>query len=114
MGMRSLPLIFPTFLFFNMKTNNLVFPISLIPLLTLPASACDSCAVYAASEAHGESTPGWFTSIAGQYTYFGTTQLDGHEVPNEADQYLDSTITQAVAGYNFTPRFGMQLNIPFI
>ncbi len=78
------------------------------------AAACDSCAIYIAAEALGESTNGWFTSAATQYTDFGTTQLDGHEVSNEANQHLTSSITQAIVGYNFTPRFSAQLNLPFI
>ena len=88
--------------------------VCLIPFSSSSAFACDSCAVYSAMEAQGESSTGWFTSLAGQYTYFGTTQVDGDEVPNEADQHLDSYITQAVVGYNFTPRLCMQLNLPYI
>jgi hypothetical protein len=95
-------------------SKQLVFPICLIPFIPCSAFACDSCAIYSATEAQGESATGWFTSLAGQYTYFGTTQVDGNEVPNEADQHLDSYITQAVVGYNFTPHVSVQLNLPYI
>lgn len=98
-----------------MKATNLfVSSLCLLPLFTSQASACDSCAIYIATEALGESTTGWFIGAAGQYTYFGSTRVDGHEVPNEADQHLDSSITQAIVGYNFTPRLSAQLNLPYI
>ncbi len=76
--------------------------------------ACDPCAIYCSTQAQGESTSGWFAGAASQYTYFGSTQEDGHEVPNVADQSLDSSITQALVGYNFTPRFAAQLNLAYI
>lgn len=95
-------------------TRLFVSPLCLLPLLTSQASACDSCAIYTASMAQGESATGWFAGAAEQYTRFGTTQLDGREVPNEADQHLDSSITQAFVGYNFTPRFSAQVNLPYI
>lgn len=92
----------------------LISNLFVIPFMPVIASACDSCSIYSAMEAQGESATGWSASIAQQYTYFGTTQIDGHEVPNEADQHLNSSIIQAVAGYNFTPRLSVQLNLPYI
>jgi hypothetical protein len=53
-----------------------------------------------------------YFAISEQFTHFGTVQIDGREVPNPTDQYLDSSITQLVAGYEFTPRFALQLNVP--
>lgn len=98
-----------------MKTINfLITSHCLFAFFPSQASACDSCAIYTASEALGVSTTGWFTAVASQYTYFGTTQVDGHEVPNEADQHLASAVTQAIVGYNFTPRFSAQVNLPYI
>ncbi len=95
-------------------TKHFVSSLCLLPFLSSHTFACDSCAIYTATEAQGESITGWFAGAASQYTYFGTTQEDGHEVPNEADQYINSTITQALAGYNFTPRFSAQVNLPYI
>ena len=86
----------------------------LLPLISSQAHACDSCAIYSATLAQGESTTGWFAGAASQYTHFATTQNDGHEVTNEAHQYLDSSISQALAGYNFTPRISAQVNLPYI
>jgi hypothetical protein len=108
-----LELNFSNYSFFMKISKPLISILCLIPFLTSSASACGSSAIYAAMEAHGESATGWFTAAAGQYSSFGTTQVDGDEIPNMANQHLDSTILQAVAGYNFTPRFSMQLNLPY-
>ena len=77
------------------------------------ARACDICAVYAATE-HSESRPGPRFGVATQYTHFGTLQNDGNEVPNPFGQRLDSVITQVVLGWQFIPRLGVQVNLPFI
>ena len=55
-----------------------------------------------------------YFAAAEQFTHLGTLQLDGREVDNPTSQYLDSSITQAVAGYSFTSRFALQINIPLI
>ncbi len=57
---------------------------------------------------------GFYAAVAEQFTHFGTTQFEGHEVPNEVGQYMDSSITQVVAGYSINTRFSVQLNIPLI
>jgi hypothetical protein len=98
------------------------------------AAACDLCGCYtpqidamlqpADPSAFGQpwlapnKRPGWlgrtYFALAEQFTYFGTLQLDGQEVENPTGQYLASSMTQLVAGYNFTPRFGLQINLPMI
>ena len=75
--------------------------------------ACDLCAVYSAMEAQGETTRGWLGGAAEQFTHFGTLQDEGREIPNEG-QYIDSSISQVFAGYNFNSRFGAQVNLPVI
>src|SRR5438045_66153 len=79
-----------------------------------PLIGCDLCSVYAASRARGDLGSGVFAGVAEQYTRFGTLQLDGNEVPNTAGQYLDSSISQLFAGYNFSSRIGAQFNLPLI
>ena len=79
-----------------------------------PLWACDLCSVYAANEARGEAGQGVFAGVAEQFTHFGTMQEEGHEVPNEAGQFLDSSISQLFLGYNFSERFGLQFNLPLI
>ncbi|MDB6123451.1 MAG: hypothetical protein JWQ71_2444 [Pedosphaera sp.] len=76
--------------------------------------ACDLCSVYSAAHARGETGKGFFGGVAEQFTHFGTTQIDGMEVPNVAGQHLDSSISQLFAGYNFNDRFSLQLNVPII
>ncbi len=78
------------------------------------ATGCDLCAIYAAGQARGEVGKGPFVGLAEQFTHYGTLQFEGHEVPNPANQYLDSSISQLLVGYNLTERFGFQLNEPFI
>jgi hypothetical protein len=78
-----------------------------------PAVACDLCSIYAATEAQGGSGEGFFGGVAEQFTHFGTLQQDGHKVSG-AGQYIDSSVTQVLAGYNFNNRLGVQLNLPVI
>jgi hypothetical protein len=79
-----------------------------------PAPACDLCSVYAAMEAQGGSGKDFFAGVAGQYTYFNTLQIDGHDVSNQGNQYLRSSISQVFAEYNFNDRIGVQFNLPVI
>ena len=85
------------------------------------ARACDLCGCYTPQiEARPDAAdPAAFDkhiyfAIAEQFTHFGTLQLDGEEVANPTGQYLDSSITQLVAGYGFNSRFALQLNAPLI
>jgi hypothetical protein len=77
-----------------------------------PMFACDFCSIYSATQA--KTGKGFYAGVAEQFTHFGTLQADGKKVSNEADQWLDSSISQVLAGYNFNSRFGAQLNVPII
>ena len=79
-----------------------------------PILACDLCSIYAATEAQGGSGHGFFGGVAEQFTHFGTLQNEGRKVPNTFGQYIDSSVAQVFAGYNFNDRFGLQLNLPVI
>ena len=79
-----------------------------------PVLACDFCAVYAATEAHGDSGKGFFAGLAEQYTYFDTFQSGGRDQPNPDGEHLNSLISQAFIGYNINNRFGVQFNLPVI
>ncbi len=57
---------------------------------------------------------GWYGAVGEQFTRFGTLQLDGEEVANPTGQYLNSSITQLVAGYQINNRFALQINVPLI
>lgn len=78
-----------------------------------PVLACDLCAVYAATEAQGGGGTGFFGGVAEQFTHFGTLQFEGREVASEG-QYIESSVSQLFAGYNFNDRFSLQLNLPLI
>lgn len=75
--------------------------------------ACDLCAVYAAVEAR-EAKPGLFAGVAEQFTHFATLRDGGAKVDNELGQFLDSSITQLIVGYQVNERVGVQLNVPVI
>lgn len=84
------------------------------------AWGCDLCAVYSSTDAiyttteEREDQPGFRLGMAEQFTAFRTEKLNGHAAPNPAGERLNSSITQLIAGYNFHPRFGVQLNLPII
>lgn len=75
--------------------------------------ACDICAIYTATEMQA-TRPGPRLGLAQQYTHFGTLQDDDNEVPNPANEYLDSAITQFIAAYQVHPRVRVQVNLPLI
>ena len=85
--------------------------------------ACDLCGCYtpqleAMPDMDHVSSTLWYAGIYGaigeQFTRFATLQLDGNEVRNPTGQYLNSSITQTVAGYGITKRFALQISIPFV
>ncbi len=84
------------------------------------ARACDLCGCYTPQLDTMSATPthqwwnGFYGAIAEQFTHFGTLQFEGNEVANPTGQYLNSSITQFVAGYTINDRFAVQLNVPFI
>src|SRR4051794_12150654 len=90
------------------------FSVLVTGALITPVSACDLCAIYAANQARGDIGNGFFGGVAEQFSHFGTVQVDGHKVSNPTGQYLDSSISQVFAGYNFNDRFSLQLNVPLI
>ena len=78
-----------------------------------PAAACDLCAVYTTSEAREDQT-GLRVGLGEQFTYFHTLKNHGETVPNPYGEKIASSITQLMLGYNIWPRFGVQLNVPYI
>ena len=91
------------------------FPLAIFSLLVTVSSAlaCDLCPC----EFEPLSLDGglrWHAGIREQYTDMSRLQNSGHGIANPAGQYLHSSITQLIAGYDFTPKFGATLNIPYI
>jgi len=97
---------------FERRTTGAVLLIVAVLAWRQSALACDLCAVYMATEQR-ESRMGVFAGLAEQYTHFDTVQHAGEEVPKPGER-LQSFITQIVAGYSFTPRLAVQVNIPLI
>ena len=92
-----------------------IFGLSILAgAMAWPAPACDVCAVYSATQAHGEVGKGFFTGVAEQFTHFGTLQEEGVEMPNVPGQFLDSSIAQVFVGYNFNDRIGVQFTLPIV
>ena len=88
-------------------------------LASTSTRACDVCGCYTPnqelnSEPLHPRQGGFYLASAEQYTFFGTTKFSGREVPNAADQYEHSSITQLIGGYNFNDRLGVQINAPLI
>jgi len=61
-----------------------------------------------------ENPKGVFVGVAEQFTHYGTLQEDGARVPNPVGQHLDSSISQAVVGWQFHERFSAQFALPVI
>lgn len=74
--------------------------------------ACDVCAIYTATQLR-ESSAGWHAGIGEQFTRFDRLQDDGDRI-DDGGQYLNSSITQLLLGYDFTPHLGLQLTVPVI
>jgi len=79
----------------------------------LPNGPTDA-AVINATGAATSWTSGLYFAAAEQFTHYGTLQFEGNEVPNPVNQHLDSSITQLVAGYGFSDRVSVQINLPVI
>lgn len=82
-------------------------------LAVAAAPACDLCATTVISHSW-ETRPGFTLGASEQFTRFRTLQDSGHKIDNDADQKLDSSITQIFLGYHINSRFGVQVNVPLI
>ncbi|MDB6057722.1 MAG: hypothetical protein JWO95_1566 [Verrucomicrobiales bacterium] len=86
--------------------------------------ACDICGCFDANGACGmgigpsskytmEIEKGFIGGVAEQFTHFGTLQADGHRI-DQHGEFINSSMSQVFALYNFNKRFGLQLNVPMI
>jgi hypothetical protein len=101
-----------------------IFFVVISPLICLAVAsrACDLCGCYTPQLQTMPQTPAlsppwlaaWYVGVSEQFTHFGTLQFEGDKVDNPTGQYLDSFITQLVAGYDITSRFAIQINVPII
>lgn len=80
--------------------------------------ACELCAINNATSARAEST-GFVFTLGEQYIYEHTQQLRGQPVATQPhtflnDQYLDTSVTHLIPGYNFNRDLGVSLNVPLV
>jgi len=90
---------------------------ALLYALVESVAGCELCAIYSATAARGEAVRGFQLSISEQFTGFETLLFEGSSFPSAGfleGSYLDNSITHVVPGYNFSERFGLNLNIPII
>ncbi len=106
-----------------MKILQLLLLSSFVAAAATTSRACDLCGCFTPQlEAmpdmeHGSSSSwarGFYGAIGEQFTHFGTVQVDGDKIDNPTGQYLNSSITQLVAGYSINSRFALQINVPII
>jgi hypothetical protein len=76
------------------------------------ARACELCAIYNAGNVTGETDSGLIFTLSEQYIPYNVTLFNGREVSLSHPDYLNASITHLVPGYNFSSRFGINLNIP--
>ena len=96
-----------------MKTKSFLLSTVTAALLSSHLAACDFCTCELPDMGLGNHT-GWHVSVSEQFTHFGTLQQDGHTIANPAGEYLDSSITQFVIGYDFAHALGVQVNVPLV
>jgi hypothetical protein len=106
-----------------MKFLSLLYLLVFVAAGAARSRGCDLCGCYTPqlnAMPGMESTPpfpwlaGWYAAVGEQFTRFATLQLDGEEIANPTGQYLNSSITQLVAGYDINSRFALQINVPLI
>lgn len=78
------------------------------------ALACDLCAIYSSVESQRPVAGTFRFTVAEQYTDQSKVQLDGAKTDNPFDQYLKSSVTQLVVGYDPLEKLQLQLAVPYI
>ncbi|MEO6740915.1 MAG: hypothetical protein ABIP20_11730 [Chthoniobacteraceae bacterium] len=96
-----------------MKTKSILLTTITTALFASRLAACDFCVCELPEMGLGNHT-GWHVSVSEQFTRFGTLQQDGQTIANPGGEYLDSSITQFVIGYDFAHALGVQLNVPLV
>lgn len=91
---------------------------SLLWLMAGSVSACELCSIYGASNARGESGRGCIFTVSEQYVSAPDLRYEGKPFPVKVkfleEDYLNTSITHLVPGYNFSDRFGLNVNIPIV
>lgn len=85
-----------------------------ILLLSGPAWACDSCALYHSLEQRVPKDGTLHLSLTEQFTEYGKLQNNGSKVDNTAHQRLSSSHTIAAASYDLDDRLSFEAILPYI
>jgi len=80
----------------------------LFPVLSF---ACDLCGCFIPKHSPPQ---GFLFGVAEQYSSLSDLSLEGELLPNEFNQYMNSSNTQLIANYRFNEKSALQLNIPLI
>jgi hypothetical protein len=81
--------------------------------LAQAATACEICSVYTFLDAK-ESPTGWSAGLFVQSQTLDTLLDRGDEIDNEAGESIDSLATQVFVGYQWSRRWGVQVNVPYL
>src|SRR5207245_6956038 len=76
--------------------------------------ACEMCAIYGAANASGDYGRGLFLTASEQYTSAHNLQYNSRHLAVPDPEFLDSSLTHLVLGYNFSPRGSLSLSVPII
>ncbi len=86
--------------------------LSAVAWSVVSAAACDLCAIYSADNARDQRDSGLVLTLSESYIPSGTVQFNGDEISSPDHRY--SSVTHFVPSYNFSRRFGVSLNVPFV
>jgi hypothetical protein len=95
-----------------MRPGYLLLPAFLSVLA--PVAACELCAIYNATSARADFGGGFSFAIEEQYTHSGTELLFDEPIKRDTPDYLNTSVTHIVPAYNFSPNFGLSVNLPLV
>jgi hypothetical protein len=73
--------------------------------------ACDLCGCFVPKDS---ARKGFQAGVAEQFSSLSQLSLDGQQLANTENQYLNSSFTQLFVSYHFNERATLQLNVPLI
>ena len=93
-----------------MKNKSIFLTTLTATLFASRLTACDFCVCDLPSLAI-DSGKGLRFRVSEQITHFGTLQQDNHTIPNPAGEYLSSSVTQIIIGFDFSRALGVQFPV---
>jgi hypothetical protein len=96
-----------------MKKHPILLTAVTAALLAARGAACDFCSCDLPAMDIKTGT-GLSFRVSEQFTHFGTLQQDNRVIANPAGEFMDSSVTQLIIGYDFAHALGVQLNVPLV